>query len=74
MPKQVERTSGTGYTQNNHRHALGLRRRPLGFKGQLEMADHLCPTFGREMIFSFNDRRMRRTNIRFEFIMRKPSL
>jgi hypothetical protein len=50
------------------------RRRPFGFKDQLEMADHLCPTFGWEMIFSFNDRRMRRTNIRFEFIMRKPSL
>jgi hypothetical protein len=50
------------------------RRRPFGFKGQLEIADRLGPAFGREMIYSFNDRRMRRTNIRFEFIMCKPSL
>jgi hypothetical protein len=28
------------------------RRRPFGFKGQLEIADRLGPAFGREMIFS----------------------
>jgi hypothetical protein len=30
----------------------------------IHLADHLCPTFGRETIFSHNDRRMRRTNPR----------
>jgi len=47
IPKALRNTS---FFLGCHKKSLLMRRRwPFGFKGKLEMADHLCPTFGREI-------------------------